>query len=188
MGRSEEILDIAQEMIQTRGYNAFSFQDIANRLGIKKASVQFYYPKKVDMVEEVFKRYTAHFSALLCQLDASPSLTADMRFKAYLGPFHKVATEAPVICLGGILGSEFNTLPKPVQAQVTHFFDLNETWLAKLLVEGRETGALQFKGPALHTARAIFSSLQGALLISRARNLPESFEQVAGVWCLHLFA
>ena len=36
---ADKLLDLAQELIQTRGYNAFSYRDLADRVGIKLLAV-----------------------------------------------------------------------------------------------------------------------------------------------------
>ena len=39
---ARQILDLAETLIQTRGYSAFSYQDIADSLGIRKASIHYH--------------------------------------------------------------------------------------------------------------------------------------------------
>lgn len=44
-----EIIEAAQELAQTRGYNGFSYQDIAERVGIRTASIHYHFPSKGDL-------------------------------------------------------------------------------------------------------------------------------------------
>ena len=46
---AEDILDRAEALIQTRGYSAFSYQDISDTLGIRKASIHYHFPSKTDL-------------------------------------------------------------------------------------------------------------------------------------------
>jgi len=46
---AERILDIAQDLIQRRGFNAFSYHDIAAPMGIRKASIHYHFPSKADL-------------------------------------------------------------------------------------------------------------------------------------------
>lgn len=179
VGRSEEILDIAQEMIQTRGYNAFSFQDISSRMGIKKASVQFYFSKKADLGVQVVRRYADQFQGLLDSLDANPELDAMARFEAYLQPFHQVSQGGTLVCLCGVLGGEFVSLPESVQREVAAFFQLHEIWLNDLLENGRKDGVFQFSQDPQALGKIIFSALQGALIIARSRCDESHFHEVA---------
>ena len=47
--RKTEILDVAEELLLSRGYCAFSYQDIADRLGIRKASLHHHFATKEDL-------------------------------------------------------------------------------------------------------------------------------------------
>ena len=46
---SQRILDIAERLVQTRGYNGFSYADIAQALKVTKASLHYHYPAKADL-------------------------------------------------------------------------------------------------------------------------------------------
>lgn len=179
MGRSDEILDIAQELIQIRGYNAFSFQDISQRLGIKKASVQFYFSKKADLGKQVVIRYRESMREQMEALIQMEEMPAIEKFNAYLGPFFQLSDTKMMICLCGVLGGEFTTLPEVVQAEVSTFFRMHEDWLETLLEQGRNDGSFTFAMPSKHLAMTLFSTLQGGLLVSRTNGDLKYFEQVA---------
>src|SRR4026207_1976617 len=46
MATREKILDAAQDLIQTRSFHGFSFQDIADRVGVRKPSLYHYFDSK----------------------------------------------------------------------------------------------------------------------------------------------
>lgn len=54
---AERILDVAQELVQTGSYNAFSFNHIAERVGIRKPSVLHHFTNKAALVIAVVERY-----------------------------------------------------------------------------------------------------------------------------------
>ena len=58
---AEEILDVAEMLIQTRGYSASSYQDISQVLGIRKASIHYHFPSKTDLGVAVIERYAERF-------------------------------------------------------------------------------------------------------------------------------
>jgi TetR/AcrR family transcriptional regulator, transcriptional repressor for nem operon len=49
------IMDTGQFLIQERGYNAISYADIAVKIGIKKASIHYYFATKQDLVQAILK-------------------------------------------------------------------------------------------------------------------------------------
>ena len=57
----QSILDLAQEFIQVRGYNAFSYQDISDRLKIQKASIHHHFHSKEDLGTEVLEGARSRF-------------------------------------------------------------------------------------------------------------------------------
>src|SRR6185295_2042375 len=70
---AEQILDLAETLIQTRGYSAFSYQDIADSLGIRKASIHYHFPSKTDLGIAVVDRYVARFGGALAAIAADQS-------------------------------------------------------------------------------------------------------------------
>ena len=44
-----QILELANKYIQKVGFNAFSYSDLANEIGIKKASIHYHFPSKTDL-------------------------------------------------------------------------------------------------------------------------------------------
>src|SRR5947209_5357593 len=66
---AERILDIAERLVQTRGFNNFSYADIAAELGITKASLHYHYPGKAELGEALITRYAERFSEALSQID-----------------------------------------------------------------------------------------------------------------------
>ena len=72
------------------------------------------------------------------------------------------------MCLCGMMAAEYETLPAQMQDAVVRFFDANETWLTRVLKQGRQSGTLEFVGSPREIARTIVSGLEGAMLVTRA--------------------
>ena len=83
------------------------------------------------------------------------------------------------MCLCGMLAAEFATLPKAMQADMRHFFDENERWLAAVLEQGRKAKQLKFDGPGFEVARALVGSLEGAMMLARSYGEVSRFRAVA---------
>ncbi len=63
------ILDVAQELVQSRGYNGFSYRDIALRLGVRNAAIHYHFPSKGDLGRELLVRYRERLRASLARID-----------------------------------------------------------------------------------------------------------------------
>jgi TetR/AcrR family transcriptional repressor of nem operon len=173
----ERILDVAERLVQERGFNAVSYADIAAKLGITTASVHYHYPGKAELGRAVIARYRERFMASLAQIDAGSS-DAGSKLAAYVELYAGVL-RGRRMCLCGMLAAEYRTLPKPIPSAIVSFFDENEAWLARVLDEGRAARTLAFTGPPAETARTIVSSLEGAMLVAGPYRDPRRFDAVA---------
>src|ERR1700682_4028701 len=70
-GTAERILDVAERLVQRRGFNAFSYADVANELGVTKPSVHYHFPGKGELGEALIKRYALRFETALADIDAN---------------------------------------------------------------------------------------------------------------------
>jgi len=164
-GTRDQIVDLVQALIQTRGFNAISYQDVADSIGIRKASIHYYFPSKADLGEAVIRRYRERLAALMSEARGGDFAAA---WRGYLAPFLAIAGTPDKVCLCGALAAEFQTLSPAMQKQVAAFFADHHTWLARLFADGRRSGVFTFKGDPAEYARVVFSALQGGLLMSRA--------------------
>jgi TetR/AcrR family transcriptional repressor of nem operon len=176
------ILDVAERLVQVRGFNAFSYADIAAELNITTAALHYHFPGKAELGEALVTRYAARFAEALVAVESRVE-TAPAQLDAYAELYLQVLRDKRM-CLCGMLASEYPTLPAPMQDAVIRFFDDSETWLTRVLNRGREDGTLRFSGPVSDTARTIVSGLEGAMLVARPQGDVARFESVAN----HLLA
>ena len=158
-----QIIDCAQELVQSRGYNAFSFRDLAQRVGIKSASVHYYFPTKGDLARALVVRYRAQFGAHLSRISESQG-DATAHLEAYCDLIYRSFALNNLICLCGMLATDAASLPDAAQREVRGFFEDNEIWLGRLLERGRATGEFGFAGEPSATAASMFAAIQGAMV------------------------
>jgi TetR/AcrR family transcriptional repressor of nem operon len=176
-GTAVRILDIAEELLQARGFNGFSYADIAAEVGITKAALHYHFPGKADLGLALITRYAERFTESLAGLDGADATPVD-RLAAYARLYDQVLHRGKM-CLCGMLAAEYQTLPAPMQAAVAGFFEANENWLEKVLEEGRQDASLRFTGTARETARLVVACLEGAMLIARPSRDSDRVQSVA---------
>jgi TetR/AcrR family transcriptional repressor of nem operon len=159
------ILDVAERLAQVRGFNGFSYADIATEIGITKAALHYHFAGKADLGEALIGRYADRFGHALAALDEAAPTAAD-KLRGYADLYLGVVRDHRM-CLCGMLAAEYPTLPDPMRASVVGFFDKNEEWLLSVLAQGRADGSLTFTGSARDTARMIIGCLEGAMLVAR---------------------
>lgn len=175
----ERILASALRLVQTRGFNGFSYADIAEEVGIRKASLHHHFPTKTGLAVALVGMYTAQLDAALLGIGAS-SVPPDEKLAAYVG-IYRNALEAERVCLGGMLASEALTLDEAVLPGLKRFFRRNIEWLTAILAEGAEKGVFVLGGTATGHAHLLVAALQGALMLARATGDPKTFEQTASL-------
>ena len=173
---ADRMLDFAERLVQTRGFNGFSYADIANALEVTKASLHYHFPTKAELGRRLIERYSDAFTAALEALDESGA-DAHEKLHAYVDIYAGVLRNDRM-CLCGMLAADYVTLPEPMKSAVTHFFEANERWLSTVLEQGRAAGELQFAGPPLEVARFLVSSLEGAMLVARSFNDVARFQSI----------
>jgi TetR/AcrR family transcriptional repressor of nem operon len=171
------ILDASERLVQVRGFNGFSYADVAAELSLTKASLHYHFPSKAELGEALITRYSERFAQALATIDANVTL-APAKLLAYASLYAEVLRQERM-CLCGMLAAEYQTLPDPIRDAVIAFLDDNEAWLARVLKDGRKDGSLRFSNTPADTARSIVSGLEGALLVARPYGAIERFETAA---------
>lgn len=174
--KREEILDVAEAMIRSAGFNAFSTRDVASAVGIKAASVHYYFPTKVDMGVAVIERYTERF---LKQLGDPARFKGDARevVSLYVNSFRQTLVRDDKLCLCAVLGAEIGGLPQEVGGHTRIFFDRNIAWLRKALSGSSKMGAAEVNAFAVH----ILAALEGGMILSKSLGKEKIFENVAAM-------
>jgi TetR/AcrR family transcriptional repressor of nem operon len=172
----EHILDVAQALAQQRGFNAFSYRDIAATVGIRGPSIHYYFPSKDDLGVALIERYRQQFSRQRATIDRQAS--ARKRLEKYAQLFRATANDAGKMCLCGMLAAEFAALPKAMQVGVRGFFDENEGWLADILELGRSRGEFRFEESSAARAESVLSTLEGAMLSARVARDAGKFDHI----------
>jgi TetR/AcrR family transcriptional repressor of nem operon len=159
------ILDVAEKLVAVRGFNGFSYADVSSELHITNAALHYHFANKSALGEALISRYTSRFDDALAGVDTRAT-DAPARLRAYADLYLDVL-KGDRMCLCGMMAAELETLPAPMQAAVVEFFARNQTWLSRVLNEGKAKGTISFRGSAKETARTIVGTLEGAMLLAR---------------------
>ena len=170
-----EILDLAENLLRDRGFNAFSYANISSVLKIKNAAIHYYFPSKADLGVAIIRRARERFAQWTQnqQMAAKPPTE---RLEAFFSRYLSFLEAEQQVCLGGALETDFKTLPSTMQVETQKFASDILAWMEGVLGEGKEKRIFAFPAKAKDQAILILSSLQGALQMTRA----------VGPSCLHL--
>ncbi len=163
--RAEQILEHAQRMVQVRGFNAFSYADLAEATGIRKASIHYHFKTKAQLGLELLERYTRGLIGALTQLDTLPS--ASTRLEGFIDAYRQTQVSG-AICLCGSMASDAETLDDATREVIGRYVRLSSEWVEKTLAKGVEDGEFAPGRSTQDAAASLVSALQGALVMSRA--------------------
>ena len=161
----EKILFAATKIAQAHGYNGLNFRDLAEDVGIKAASIYYYFPSKADLAAAVAKRYWENAAAALETLAAESTGPAGA-LRRYPETFRWALENENRMCLSGFMAAEYDDLPEVVKKEVQTFADVNVTWLSKVLSAAKAVSPKKSE----QRARAIFAAVGGAQLMARSRS------------------
>jgi TetR/AcrR family transcriptional repressor of nem operon len=172
------ILDVAERLVQTRGFNAFSYADVAAELRITKPALHYHFPGKAELGEALLTRYATRFKQALDRIDRTITTGARHKLEAYAELYAQVLAQNRM-CLCGMLAGDYHTLPGPMRQAIIGFFDDNEIWLASVLDDGQRDRTLRFTGTSRDAARMIIDTLEGAMLVARTYGEATRFSSAA---------
>lgn len=173
---AELVLDVAQSLAQTRGFNGFSFRDLAAAIGVKSASIHYHFPSKADLGIALVRRYRGDFERSLHDAERRQSSAAN-RLKVFVDIF-RASLDEDRLCLCGMLGAERDSLPPEVAAEVHGFFVFCEDWLTTQMQQGRQDGSLAFTGAPQVPALQLLALLEGGLVVARSLGDPARFDKM----------
>lgn len=170
----EKIVGLADQLIKTKGFNAFSYKDISDPLAIRNAAVHYYFPSKADLGQAVLDQ---EISTLEAGIDSWQHLPEDQQLRHLIASFENKCN-SHMVCIMGSLSPDYNTLPVNMQERLRQFSAAVIAWLTRLLETGREKDIFSFRGDAGDRALMIVSNLLASLLLSRVMG-DSAFEKIS---------
>lgn len=171
------ILDSAQQFAQTRGFNGFSYADIASDVGIRKASIHHHFPSKEDLEAALLERYHEGFMTALKSISgATTSPTSCL--KEY-GELYADSLRRRVVCLGGMMASDLGALPERLAPMLRNFFKDQTEWLTQVMEHGKASGEFVYLESPGNRATMFLAAFQGGLLIGNAMDDEDALERIS---------
>ena len=173
----EQVLDAAERMVQERGLNAVSFQQLADAVGLSKPSVFHHFSTKEALasalVERCRTKYGAEYGAVI---DADLPAPAKLRGIAEI--FERGLTDNR-LCLLSALGQSLPTLTDAVQDDLRLSVRGSIDRYARVFEQGAAENSLRFEGSPSDAAAAFLALLEGLQVLARAKREEDLFRRAA---------
>jgi len=171
------IIDLGEKLLLKQGFNGFSYADIAASLGLKTASIHYHFPSKCDLGLAVIQRARHRFRKW-GERRETVLMTDREKLDGFFQIYRHYLTRSESVCLSGALGTDFTTLPKPMQEETRGLVSDLLTWMERFLDEGRNRGSFSYPGTPRQQAIVVLAIMQGGLQMNRVMD-PSIFESAA---------
>lgn len=162
MSTRNEILDVAERYVRTRGFDAFSYADLARDIGIRKASIHHHFPTKAALAHDLIRDYAARILKVLAETRGT---TAD-KLGAFIGIYRDAKTQGGTLCLSVAMSASKESFDAETQALIAGFHDDCRRWLARTYAEN-DGSITPWAAPDV-AAAATLALVEGAQIMARA--------------------
>lgn len=179
------LLQSAERAARQRGYDGFSYADLAGDVGIRKASIHHHFPTKAALALALIERYSAGFAETCSTIAKSCSNSAEM-LRAYHQIYRTALAGGTQLCLCVAFSAGRASLSAPVLDALNRFHADNISWLAAVFSAARADGAVRAMGDPDAEARATLALMQGAQLLARGAADLTPFDQATAAFLARL--
>lgn len=159
-------MDLAEHTVRSRGFNGFSYADLAEAIGIRKASIHYHFPTKAKLAEALIERYQTSLQQGLAEIEvAHPSASA--RLKALIDLYRGALHHGQTVCLCVAFSICRESLSGTVIARVGAIRAMVLQWITEMFELGSRDGSVSAILDPADEAQATLATLEGAHLAAR---------------------
>lgn len=181
-GRRREILDAAQRLVFTRGYEQMTIQDVISVLKISKGAFYHYFDSKQDLLEALIENMMFEAEAFLFPILDDPDLPALKKFSSFFNTIAlwKTARKSFILTLMRVWYMDENAVVR----QKVNLISMQRypALLERIVRQGTTEGVFQTRYPDQTSvvALAIINSLGEYIthFFLGAQVAPDAFEQI----------
>lgn len=175
---ADDILRCARVLVARGGYDSFSYADISDVVGIRKASIHHHFPSKSDLVRALVAQYRQEAEAGIAELERTVTDPLE-RLRAYVGYWEGCIADAThSFCICALLATEIPVLPEAVAVEVRAHFRSLSNWLSSVLERGAAQDRIVLAGDAEADAEMFMATVHGAMLSARAYGEARKFADI----------
>lgn len=179
------LLDSAERAARQRGYDGFSYADLARDVGIRKASIHHHFPTKANLALRLIERYAQRFAVALSRIADTPSNGAD-QLRAYHELYREALGDATQLCLCVVFSAGRDSLSEPVLDALNQFHADSIAWLETVFSTAQADGSANGLDDASAEARATLALMEGAQLVARSAADLKQFDQATAAFLARL--
>lgn len=158
--RRDAFIDAAQALIQTRGCERFSVQDVLDAAGASKGAFYHYFDSRDALIDAVVDRMAEQATVRIEPILADPDMTASRKLVAMIGGLAEFKAERRDLALGvmRVWLSEDNAIVRVKLRRLASERQL--PWIERIVRQGLAEGTFSSRYPE-HLARVLVTLMQG---------------------------
>ncbi len=145
--RRNQILDAAQRLVYSKGFERMTIQDVLNELGISKGAFFHYFTSKNDLLEALIERMVEQILTSLEQVVFDPSLSATQKLESYFSSALKWKTARKDFLLRILQAWYLDENAVVRQKTLNRSIERITPYLAQILEQGNKEGCWQIAHP-----------------------------------------
>ncbi|MDF3089196.1 TetR/AcrR family transcriptional regulator [Burkholderia semiarida] len=175
VGTRDALVQAGEGLMRSMGYAAFSYADLAETVGIRKASIHHHFPTKEGLGVAIVEAYVARVVEAFERIDRE---NEDFwgRLNGFFDTF-RASSDGSLLPLCGALAAEMAALPPELQKLTHRFFELQLRWLTKVIDKGISDGAIPAGVGSYQKAHQVLSVLEGASVVEWAMKNGETLDR-----------
>lgn len=180
----ERIIDAARLLVQEGSYQGLTFRDVAEQVGIRKASVYHHFESKDALAIAMLDHALAGFSDWARRME---SQSPRQKLEAFCFTFYGSYLDAGnKLCPGGAFTAAWPGLSDALRHAVNRLFDAQARFLRAALAQAYQDAGSPPPDDPDDVAAWIMSNIQGAIITARARGDAALFERLCERTLQHL--
>lgn len=179
MDTATALLDTAENLARRRGFDAFSFADLASAAGIRKSSVHYHFPTKAELARILISRYAGRFFEALDEL-AATAPDARARLRGLIDLYRGALEGGQSMCLCVSFTSNVSSLPDEVQSSIEDFRKHTTSWIALVYALAQKDNTIFLTRDPEAEAATTFALLEGAQIAAHAARDVSIFDLAVG--------
>lgn len=169
------LMDVAEQVVCARGHDGFSYADLSDAIGIRKASIHYHFPAKADLMAAVMERYKERIEEALQDVDEANQRSSD-RLQSFLRIYRDALQGGATTCLCVALAVGQESLSTGSRSQIKQFRKMVTKWLSRTFQLAEVDGSVDSVGDFEEEAAAALALVEGAQLGARFEGDPARFD------------
>jgi TetR/AcrR family transcriptional repressor of nem operon len=161
------LLDCAEHAARARGIDGFSYADLAEAVGIRKASIHYHFPTKADLSSALMERYRVEVERACASMETRHETGAG-RLEALIRFYRAALNGGKTLCLCVAFSASPESLSEDVISEIRAFRAMMAAWITAVFELGAKDGSIADVTDPVQEARAMLALLEGAHLGARA--------------------